>query len=659
MATLYVDFTNGNDSNDATSFANRVKTITSGITAARTAPGDFIRMMKTEDPVSLGISATWTNFSNIVTLGSSLTQDIDDGETSWSAATNVVTTTSGTRKRGATSASIAPAVAFGTGQMAYKPIALTNYSAYSKVSFWLRSSVALSSGALTLKLCSDTLGAVAINSFTINEALAAASWKCITADNGGALGVAINSISLDANSDFGATTILIDNIIACNNLTLTSVISKNSSASSLEWYPIQSISSTIVALDYSAASQANDVIRGYFGVTESVTTYKVEPIRITATQTVQEAGTVFFMSTYSGGWNTTDMTTQTGITIVDGGDSTATCFGFAQNNTLLENIITVRGTLGISIGSGLTNLYFNNCGAIGAAGGNGGITFGGKLTSIYCSNNNVGGIVPANSRGTFNGLTANNNFTNAIIFSNFGNFIFNNVSANNSPTLFLSNGGLNELVGVTSSSAATVFSASQGILKIKNFYYSTSSESSTILSSGGASIIYAHNINKLGNFAISIGGVGYIKLSAKNGSLTAIEIYDRSSTTACVYDGVTFHGSATGSYRHAPTTLHPSFSPFIQPTQLFPIAGSGTLSASIWCQRSASGVGGTFVLRGGQIAGIPNDVTASATTGNNIWEQLTLTAQPTQNGVVQLEFQSYQLTSAGNVFWSDASITQS
>ena len=59
MTTFYLDYEGGNDANAGTSFATRWKTITSGATAARIAPGDTIRIMASPDPTSIG-DATWT-----------------------------------------------------------------------------------------------------------------------------------------------------------------------------------------------------------------------------------------------------------------------------------------------------------------------------------------------------------------------------------------------------------------------------------------------------------------------------------------------------------------------------------------------------------------------------------------------------------------------
>lgn len=80
MATYYIDFENGNDANNGSSWALAWKTFTTGATAARTAPGDEIRVAKSADPTSLGQTALWTGsdgqFANISPTSSSNTSPI-------------------------------------------------------------------------------------------------------------------------------------------------------------------------------------------------------------------------------------------------------------------------------------------------------------------------------------------------------------------------------------------------------------------------------------------------------------------------------------------------------------------------------------------------------------------------------------------------------
>lgn len=93
MATFYLDPTGGNDANDGTTFANRWKTVTSGATAARIAPGDTVRVMTSADaarvlapPFSIASS---TNASPIeITTSASHGYSTSDVVTIASHATN-------------------------------------------------------------------------------------------------------------------------------------------------------------------------------------------------------------------------------------------------------------------------------------------------------------------------------------------------------------------------------------------------------------------------------------------------------------------------------------------------------------------------------------------------------------------------------------------
>ncbi|MGE4567887.1 MAG: right-handed parallel beta-helix repeat-containing protein [Bacteroidales bacterium] len=80
MAIFYIDFENGNDANDGSTWALAWKTFEFGATAARIAPGDEIRVAKSADPTSLGQTALWTGsdgqFVNIRPTSSSNTSPI-------------------------------------------------------------------------------------------------------------------------------------------------------------------------------------------------------------------------------------------------------------------------------------------------------------------------------------------------------------------------------------------------------------------------------------------------------------------------------------------------------------------------------------------------------------------------------------------------------
>lgn len=65
MATFHIDLVNGSDANDGSSGAPW-RTVTNGATAARIAPGDFIKIGKTGAPASIG-NGTWTIYNSIGT----------------------------------------------------------------------------------------------------------------------------------------------------------------------------------------------------------------------------------------------------------------------------------------------------------------------------------------------------------------------------------------------------------------------------------------------------------------------------------------------------------------------------------------------------------------------------------------------------------------
>lgn len=125
MAVKYLDFENGNDSLDGSTFANRWKTINSGATSARVNPGDEVRVMASAYETLIG-SAAWTYMSKLITLPSAVAANISDCEAAWTPATNVTSTTDGgTFKEGTKSVNITSNGSFTTGLLAYKNFAFT------------------------------------------------------------------------------------------------------------------------------------------------------------------------------------------------------------------------------------------------------------------------------------------------------------------------------------------------------------------------------------------------------------------------------------------------------------------------------------------------------------------------------------------------------
>ena len=316
MTIRYLDLVNGNDANDGTTFALRKKTLFS----ATQGQGDTVRVMASPEPTSMGQNATFTNGSDMITLTTAVTANIDTCETAWTAAANVTATAqSAINREGTNAASLVVASAFTTGLIAYHALgAAQDFSAYQQVSFLIRQSGTygnMAANTLSIRLCSDTAGATPVNSFTL-PLLSDQCWTALVFDNAAALGSSIQSIALYALLDPGSNvTIAIDNVLACkapgdDALTHHSLISKNTGNE--PWMAIDTINGTTIKLagGYQGNANRSGCAPNYYGSTATQTLYKREPIIVTERQLVSSFGAI------ECGWDQTAMTTQSGKTFV-------------------------------------------------------------------------------------------------------------------------------------------------------------------------------------------------------------------------------------------------------------------------------------------------------------------------------------------------------
>lgn len=377
MATFYLDPVGGNDASNGTSFANRWQSLTSGATAARIAAGDTIRIIKSDDATSLGQSASWTDGSQTVTLTSAVTATVLAATAAWTTVTNTTSTTSTNRKLGSTSSSLSVASGFTTGKSHYAATGTIDLSGYQQITFWIcqtSGTLASGDGELSLRLCSDTTGDTAVDTFSVPRIRALNQWQAYTINKGSALGSAIQSISLALNNDRGAQTFLINNILAvkaassADSLSLTSLIGKGTGDE--PWFPIQSISGTSVILGTAGPNynlSASGTPPKYSGTTESVTTYKRQPLVMPSSfvattvtgisfGTVTDSGSAGSVITFSGGWNATDMSTQTGDTYLSGVNGFGACvYATAKSYVTFEKLNPVNFASGYTLASTTNN----------------------------------------------------------------------------------------------------------------------------------------------------------------------------------------------------------------------------------------------------------------------------------------------------------------
>lgn len=417
MAILYLDFEGGNDANNGTTFALRVKTVTGGITAARSAPGDVVRVMGSPALTSLSTTGVFTNKSSTVTLAAAKNVLITDCETAFTASANVTATADATYFRtGTKSSANSIAAAFTTGLVSYFALgAAKDYSGYQGITLWVMVQTAvLAASTLSIRLCSDVAGVTTVDTLAIPAITALDCWVPVYINKGSALGASIQSIALYADLDPGTTIVYLDNIsttkaVGADCLHLRTLIGKNT-ANEL-WWGLREINGTALTIDgtpYNYFGSNQRVGRGYWGTTETVTTYIRDVI--VAPQfgpsggnfaLIQESGTAGNLITYSGGWNRTDMTTQTLETWVDGSGGWGTFWNTNAKDFIHMDLINgVRWSFGLyheatGVGCTFGTVKMGHCSSIGIYFRAGGIASAAELTGYVSGGNAVESFVPA------------------------------------------------------------------------------------------------------------------------------------------------------------------------------------------------------------------------------------------------------------------------
>ncbi len=642
MTTLFGDYANGVDANDGTSFANRFKSWTNGATAARTAPGDIIRWMKSPDPTTLG-SCTWTNGSASVTIPAGTILDIETCEGAWTAvAANVTQSNTTTAKQGTNSLTLTVAGAFTTGQIAYKTLPGTlNCSSYDTLSCYLRFDIAsIAANTFRIDLCSDNLGATPVDSFTIDYATSSTAniWAKIVKSKGSALGATINSISLVALLDPGAVTIRIDNIFVSKSpstadcLTLASLIAISTSPTGFDhWYVIKSASGTTVVLETLHSSTAATAGKLYVQPTVTTTTYVRQPILLplvggVLANVTQEAGTQGSPITHSGGWDTTNMTSQTGETFLMSifGGLGAPFFDIEHSFISMEKLSYCNGNIftGGSSATGLKEFLCTDCHALGMT-SNFATILGGDWRFTRCHSNGASPFVPST-------------FTNHI-----GNIEFNDCHCN-----ALSAGG-----------TAGLFTMNYFCNAIDCTAANSNSYGFYIISDSGG--VMLERCKTKGCLTAGIGLIVGASATGNNCELNEADEVAHLSTDdsrfysqnhdgvngACLIDGNRFLTTTDASVRHTASGYSWKVSVISTDADVnFPVklllgtrwlASGVATTITVWAQRTNTGL--TVQLVVPKYAGtITTAASASIAAAANTWEQLSVSVTPAADGVMEV-----------------------
>ncbi|NBO09649.1 MAG: hypothetical protein EBV30_09995, partial [Actinobacteria bacterium] len=313
----------------------------------------------------------------------------------------------------------------GTYTVFYKDLGQTiDLTNYQQISMWCANSFTTGNvGTMKLCLCSDAYGAVVENSFTIPNR----GWGALVFDNGAPLSSKVRSISIRIENrvgpayangyEFDTIGLRLDNVVvskakgAADEITHLTLIGKNPDLSNTEqWYSVRSIESGKINIDHWNKSGPSTV-PGYYngtGVSESGPLYKREcfylntagvntpqPSR-TANAGTTPSGLPDQVITISGGWDATNMSSQTGMSFFDD-NQTAYYFAVGAYNVVEKLGFYRNGYSDVNYGVTLVN-------------GN-----GTEIKDCYFGNNYCGLAVAAGVRGTaLTRLRGNNTLANYV-----------------------------------------------------------------------------------------------------------------------------------------------------------------------------------------------------------------------------------------------------
>lgn len=596
-----------------------------------------------------GGTGTARYFSNrVVELATACTQKIADcslQEGAWTASANVTASVSvADFKAHYGSAEIAIGESFATGLAAYFPTGALDLSGYQQLSLTIKqvSGTVLADNDLTIKLCSDTAGATPVDTINLKSPKLLTNWTTLTVNTGAALGASIQSVALYVNTDSGAQTIRIGQLVACkaasanDSLTLSSLIGKSSETTNRAWYPIMSVRGRAVMLDSYGPSgsmprYANTPDpKGYVGTSEAAAaTLKREAILVSLVASgahpefsTTEAGLLASRTLLSGGWDRTNMSTQSGDSWYDSANCGPTQLYLQHSYVNAERFSFVRTTQGLQLNTD----NFASVSRIGSAGAvQAGLVI---VSSNECVITDVCGYS-----------------SNPLQMAQSDRCVVSNLRSVGGGTFLQSNNCIIDNFDIALSHYAVLTA---------NYAYSSGS----ILRNG-----------TIRNYANSYGALWafYGDLYLQNVVLTSPLLvesnvlnsdwrvfshnHDNTINDRRIFmeqglvrtDATVVHGAAAYSWKVSPlsATVRAAHYPMFFPLAKIALAANISKTIGVWMRRDNTGLTMKLVCKGGQIAGIAADVTASMIAAINTWELVSITLTPTETGVVELEAHAY------------------
>lgn len=418
------------------------------------------------------------------------------------------------------------------------------------------------------------------------------------------------------------------------------------------WYPIASINGTTVQLDSDPDPNTPVTFRGYHGATETVATYKREPTIATislsgtapANALVQDSGTAGSNITFSGGWNRTDMTTQTGETWGSGRTGYGGLIGVGT-----KNYLTIRNLSGVKYGATIgtiTNSLNNSlelCHGLGC-------TTAGIALSGSCRVK-LKGTFAGYGQGAYSGFTAASWVGQCVqahgVEQSAGVVIGFGAGYCDVNHLHVKNNNNTTTSGIQGASATAGVYA-----RIRNLVTSNNNESPFPPGAGGFDLINASIAESVPFAAPSAFVDGYISSTRHQQTVDNHLLTTDGGTIASATDQR--HTASGIAWKFLPTSTNRGAD---YPLRLIVLklacAASGAQTVKIWARRDSTNIKGILMMRGGQLAGVAAQSVALEPTINTWVESAGLTFTATEAGIVEIEVHVYDGVGTSNALWID------
>jgi hypothetical protein len=427
------------------------------------------------------------------------------------------------------------------------------------------------------------------------------------------------------------------------------------------WFPIQSINGVTVKIDNDNLCDGVHGL-GYAGTTETVALYKREPINFpftnlgtTVQQLVVVSGTADAPIVFSGGWNRTDMATQTGETWIAMQNGRSVLVSTASQGFLtLQNFGLGRSTTGITVGASINDVsnYLHNFHSVG---GRNPVVVSGFFTRFTGCNISNGGVQGVDATST----------------TLARNIWLDRVSLNSNGVPSTGNGLRGAGLGLLGRNVTAKHNADSGIqlAPASASVFSAPAKFSNFISDANTFYgVDCENTTEVEFFNSLIGEAtpfGNISVGNFDGVYVYSIKHQQTANNHYIQTGGASIASATDR-RHTPSgiswkfTISSSNRGALNPVEL-PLARRAIKSAvpfnvAIFVSRDSTNIVGALCVRGGQIAGVPDDVllTLTPTVDVNFHASGNLTITPTEDGVVQISFLAWHLAAGADLhLWVD------